>query len=211
MDQRGQIKNLFSESELDSLVQILSKMPVIEAGNNMCHGVNESHIMYNWFKKQCFSRIQDLFGDDCKLVFGMYLVENKPWGIHTDSYHCDSFDDRQPFMSMLIPYSVDFKKELCNQSATIMFQESLHDLNIFDNAKISTWAQTSSASDHYKKYLSHNRQIVVDALTLDKIFQWNLGDLIYWNSYLYHDTDNFIKNGFSSKQAIVLHTYKRIE
>jgi hypothetical protein len=43
--QSGEIKNLFSESEMDQLVECLSQLDFIKIGNNICKGVNEDHIM----------------------------------------------------------------------------------------------------------------------------------------------------------------------
>jgi hypothetical protein len=212
--QSGEIKNLFSESEMDHLVECLSQLDFIKIGNNICKGVNEDHIMYQWFYQNCFSKVKAYIGEDAQLVFGMYLEENTMWGIHTDIYHCDPYPDKIPYISMIIPYSVDRKKELVDCSNTIVFNESSYDFAPTNDNK--NWAPAlltrptpaDSANQYFESYLSHNKPEIVNKLTLRQIYKWSLGSLIYWESSLLHDSDNFKKNGHISKEAIVIHTYK---
>lgn len=210
----GEIKNLFSESDMDHLVECLSELDSITIENNICKGVSEEHIMYQWFDQHCFSKIKSHIGSDACLVFGMYLEENTMWSIHTDTYHCDPFPHKVPYLSMIIPYSVDGKKELVNCSSTIIFNESSYDFAPENDNK--NWAPnlllratpSSNASKYFESHLSHNDPNIVEKLTLKQIYQWSLGSVIYWESSLLHDSDNFKKNGHVSKEAIVIHTYK---
>lgn len=209
MKMTGRIDNFLTENELDNLVRIMCKVKPVPSRNNLCHGIDHKHVLHNWFVEHCFGRVQDIFGADCRLVFGMYMIENQPWQVHHDAYHCDPKLGQKPFMSMIVPCSVDFKKELCDRSHTIVFEESRLDFDIFDPVSVQQRANAQQGlPEYYQQHLSHNEPQVIQALTLKEIFPWKLGSLIYWHSDLYHDSDNFVKNGFSSKQAIVIHTYK---
>jgi hypothetical protein len=42
-------------------------------------------------------------------------------------------------------------------------------------------------------------------VTLQQTWRWRRGDLIWWDTRLFHNSGAF--EGFSSKQAIVIHTY----
>lgn len=213
----GEILQLFSESEMDTLVECLSQVDPITVGTNICKGIDQNHIMYRWFENSCMAKIRPYIDQDARLVFGMYLEEYQMWGIHSDSYHCDNFLNRRPYLSMIIPYSVDYNKFLVNQSSTIIFEESSDDY-VVDKSNTKQWTDNllrrptpkNNAMQYYDSHLSHNNPEILKKLTLRQIYQWSLGSLIYWESTLIHDSDNFIKNGYSSKQAIVIHTYKTI-
>jgi len=208
-DAAGEIKNFVSESELDNWVSYFKKTSPVEVSTNQCYGIDENNtIHYMWFYKIIYSRIQEIFGKDVHLQFGMYLNENNPWGVHTDAYHTEPFLDRLPAISMLIPYSVAGKKELVNKSRTIIFNERL-DKNDFSLLG-ERCPEKESALDLYQQHLSHNKKEIIEKLTVLRQFSWSLGSLIYWDSRLLHDSDNFIANGYRNKQAIVIHTYTKL-
>lgn len=198
--------DVFTEEELDNWVTTLKKTPPITVQGNDCHGVDEKNMYNPWFQKIIFSRIQDLFGKDIKLQFGMFLNEISPWRIHTDAYHVKDFVDRRPALSMLIPYTVDNRKDLVDKVHTVVFNEAVD-----ANEKILLLDDKSqdlnSALLIHEKHLSHNQVDRVAKLTVQGVYQWKVGSIIHWNSCNLHDSDNFIASGFHSKQAIVIHTY----
>lgn len=204
----GQLFDIFETEEIQSWVEVLSNITAIKVMDNDCHGVDEKNIHNFWFQKRIFSKIQSLFGHDLRLIFGMYLNETKPWGIHTDAYHCDKFPDRKPALSMLIPCSVDHNPDLVERSSTIVFDQASD-----SNQSLHTrWQQDQtnhdrSSSKIYQSHLSHNPENLVKMLTTQGMYKWKHNSIIYWNSTNLHDTDNFIANGFASKQAIVIHTF----
>ena len=205
----GQIFDVFTSEEVESWINVLKKAPPVVVGENMCHGVDEKHILNPWFHKKIFSKIKTLFGDDLNLIFGMVLNENAPWKIHTDSYHCHGFNDRIPALSILIPYSVDNNRALVEETRTIVFNEK-SDTNKLSREFVEDRTKASnSAADIYHKHLSHNPIDIVNKLTVQGVYQWKANSVIYWDSFLLHDSDNFHKNGYQSKQAIVIHTYRQ--
>lgn len=210
----GEFPNLFSESEMDYLVSCMMHLDPILIQDNICKGINEDHFLYQWFDQNCFSRIKHHIGHEARLVFGMYLEEHDMWNVHTDAYHCDAYHDRIPYLSMIIPYSVDNRKDLVTHSSTIIFNESSDDFappgdskNWYSALK-SRQTPANNAMSHFESDLSHNDASIIKKLTLQKAYKWSLGSVIYWKSTLFHDSDNFKKNGHVSKEAIVLHTYK---
>jgi hypothetical protein len=206
----GQLFDVFTKEEVDSWVEILKKAPPMLIRGNDCHGVDENHIMNPWFQKIIFSRIKNLLGQDLNLVFAMLLNENAPWSIHTDSYHCDGFENRIPALSILIPYSVDNDTSLVDCVRTIVFNErSNNNKTVLQELVDDKTDNINSASKIYEEHLSHNKIEFVNKLTVQGIYQWKANSLIYWDSFYLHDTDNFHKNGFKNKQAIVIHTYRQ--
>lgn len=206
----GIVDNVFTRQELDFLVSTMSRLKPVDRLGNHCHAIDETHTFRSWFEKYCFNKIRTLIGEDARFVFGMYLDENRPWRIHEDAYHARQFENYQPYLSVVLPYSVDKDPELCNKVRTIIFNESYLDVggdNWIDKI-IDYPIPQDNAGQIFEQHLSHNDPEVVKRLTVGKNAQWNLGSLIYWESNLLHDSDNFNKNGYNSKQAIVIQTYK---
>lgn len=202
----GQKFDIFTEAELDGWVEILKKAAPITVRGNDCYAVDENNMLNLWFQKKIFSRIQNLFGKEIKLQFGMFLNEIAPWMIHTDAYHVKPFLDRKPALSMLIPYTVDNRKDLVEKVHTLVFNEAVDDNDSMDSLEDKSQDE-NSALLIYDRHLSHNRPERVAKLTVQGIYQWKLGSIIYWNSRNLHDSDNFLASGCHSKQAIVIHTY----
>jgi hypothetical protein len=205
----GKISNVFTEQELDSCVKVMSRLPDTKILGNSCHGIDENNMFNNWFHKNIFNRIQLMFGNDIKLMFGMFLNESKPWGIHTDAYHVKNFPTRDSAISFLLPYSVDHQKSLVDRSRTIVFNQRGY-YNDDTMSLPSLIDQPGCALDIHQLHLSHNSTDKAERMTVLGMFQWEISSLIYWDSLLYHDTDNFLANGYTNKQAIVIHTYRDI-
>jgi hypothetical protein len=205
----GQLLNVFSNQEVNDWVEVMKKLPPLEIHENTCRGVDENNLLNLWFHKMIFSRINQIFGNDIHLVFGMLLNERKPWGVHTDAYHVKDHTDRKSAISFLIPYSVDHDTNLVTKSQTIVFDQTLRDNDEWETLPECETHETS-AMKIYNQHLSHNKIDRVKKLTVQGQYQWMPGSLIYWDSYHLHDSDNFIASGHTSKQAIVMHTYYQV-
>jgi len=210
MNNAGQFYNVFTDVEVDKCVQILKNASPTKVHGNLCHGVDEKNTKYYlWFQRKIFNRVQQIFGDDLILMFGMYLIENTPWKIHTDAYHATTRPGLVSAYSMLIPVSVDFDKNLVDQSQTIIFNEELNDNQALVNLPDLS-DDPASAMNIFDECLSHNSESLVRKVTVNQQCQWQAGSLIYWKSQMLHDTKNFLADGYKSKQAIVIHTgYKK--
>jgi hypothetical protein len=212
----GQVQNFASDRELEKWSLATKTASSISVKDNAMNALGQGHVLYDWFLEDCFSRVKTAIGDDkIKLIFSMFLNEITPWGIHTDSYHTSKFPDRKSAISCLIPISIDNDPLLCNKSHTIIFNEANRDY-VPCSMTSKTWDYSNmpdttdlpnSAVNIYDKHLSHNKPEVVKRLTVQGEYQWARGSLIWWDSLNFHDSDNFLANGITSKQALVLHTY----
>jgi hypothetical protein len=61
----------------------------------------------------------------------------------------------------------------------------------------------------FEEHLSHNNKEVLKRVSLQEIYSWTFGSVIFWDSLLLHDSNNFLRYGLKSKQAIVIHTYRK--
>ena len=204
----GQYFDIWTKDELDEIVSIMKNTPALVIRGNDCRGIDENNIEYYWFMEVVYSRLQKLFGDEIKPVFGMFLNETTPWGIHTDAYHCDKFPDRDPALSILIPYALDNSVDNLDRGFTLVFNEtSRSNFSVMSELPDVT-NDPSSAVTIYEEHLSHNPIDLVNKVTIKGIYPWVFGSVIYWDSLLLHDSNNFLRYGLHSKQAIVIHTYK---
>lgn len=206
MNKFGQLYNVFSDDDVKKWVQTLKITEPVVIKGNLCHGVDKNNtVFYQWFMKNIFSKIQEIFNDDLVLLFGMYLVENAPWGIHTDAYHVETRPGMIPAYSMLIPYSVDFDTNLVTKSQTIVFNEEIDNNSYLMQLPLKV-DDPNCALKIYESCLDHNSKEIVSRVTIAGQCNWEPGSLIYWQSQMLHDTKNFLTDGFKSKQAIVIHT-----
>jgi hypothetical protein len=89
------------------------------ADGGFCHGVDPQHRAYSWFKNHVLVPIEQHFGRELKLIFGMYLDLHQPFTIHSDLRPCEG----TPLVSCLIPCSVDYQAHLCSLATTDVFNE----------------------------------------------------------------------------------------
>lgn len=212
----GQIHDFASDRDLEKWSLATQTADSIYVKNNAMNALGEGHVLYDWFLEDCFSRVKTAIGDSrMKLIFGMYLHEITPWEIHTDSYHTLRFPDRKSAISCLIPISLDNNPLLCNKAHTIVFNEANKDYvpnsmsgNSWDYSNMpDTTNLPNSAMNIYNEHLSHNEPEILKKFTVQGVYQWARGSLIWWDSLNFHDSDNFLANGVTSKQALVFHTY----
>ena len=208
----GIINDFFTEVELTPVLKYFINMPQA-AGFAYGAGINEDHLMYKWFVKKVFAKIQETFGKHVQLATVNYVNEHVPVNLHSDYYH--SYRDiGTPHLAMLIPITVNDSEDFSNPVHTIIFNEE--DACIDKVRGLSwnkrKWEETRTRKENnavqYKDaHLSHINNYDLECLTVQGIFEWKFGSLIYWDERLLHTSDNFTKNNIKSKQALVLHTY----
>ena len=101
----NEIKNFISEIELEKIVKIMSKLPTgWKYKDTVGTSIGIGHPLRSWFDKIVFKRVQEIFGDKCKMLFSMYLDEDDPFKVHSDYFHKRI---GEPFITFHIPLSVD--------------------------------------------------------------------------------------------------------
>lgn len=203
----GIIDNFFTESELDPVIKYLSNLKSAFSYGN---GLDETHPLYKWFVKKCFSRIQETFGQDLKLARVTYINDSIPIILHSDYYQLTAKEN--PAFAMLIPISSDNDKTFTKKVHTVIFNEEDVSDHIGGHWNRIAWdnrktLKENNALQYKDAHLSHLHDADLQCLTVDTLAEWKFGSLIYWNEKLLHTSDNFTKNNVNSKQALVLHTY----
>jgi len=118
----GIIPNFVSAEELKKWVSIMEQFeetifyqPVTRENIGTCKGVDEKNKKgYLLFDRAILKKIRKHFNQDTKLNFSHYADSTIPIKTHVDVW------DKPPYISCLIPVSVDYDINLCNRASTIV-------------------------------------------------------------------------------------------
>lgn len=204
------VDNVISHNDIDYWVHVMSKFNAVSTYDSFYKGIDENHVAFAWLNNVVFAKIKSVMPelpDNLGILFGMYLEENTPFRPHSDAYHAVP-RNKKPAYSILVPISTDYDRSKVSNTSTVIFNEELvcyhqeleplmyelPDLNVLDD-------------EFCDRYLSHESRLLTRKLSLAGVFNWKFGSIVAWQAPLIHSSDNFIANGATSKQAIVLHTY----
>ena len=208
LDKAGIIDDVFSEEEVKKFETFFYKLkdPVIYNSKSLFYSLDTKHPLHKWFQNNIFYKIQEIFGEDVKLMFGSLLHSLEAFTVHSDYYHKDH---REPYKAFIIP--------LCSYSNTIIFNEE-DDYTCPDEVKTSNPnleqmilnmpVKENNALQYKNQYLSHHSDEILSRLTVRNILKWKLGSLLYWDEKLLHCSDNYFTNNYDHKKGLVIHTYK---
>ncbi len=62
---------------------------------------------------------------------------------------------------------------------------------------------------HYENYMSHQPYNDLQSLEIDRVIEWKIGDLVYWDRCRIHSSDNFLKNNVLYKTPLAMFTSKK--
>jgi len=118
----GIISEFVSTNELLHWINVMKQFntttqyqPNSDIDIGKCHGVDENNKKgFLLFEKIIMKKIREHFSKDTKLNFAHYLKSTSPVKKHVDVW------DKPPYISCLIPVSVDEDITLCNKSSTIV-------------------------------------------------------------------------------------------
>ena len=172
-------------------------------------GIHPEHRLYDWFNNKVFAKICQALGrTDLLFANAWYNDDLKPQTLHSDYYHVDR---GVPGLAMLIPVSVDNDYGMPKIVRTVIFNETDTNNSGHDWDR-TVWDQNrrpkeNNAVQYSDTYLGHLRRDDLECLTVQNIVNWKTGSVICWDESLLHASDDFLNNGITSKQAIVIHTY----
>ena len=191
MENCSKINAFLTETECKEMRDIfLRSTPTLSELGDECYGIDVNNTAaYLWFKKKFLDKLNTFFDVKLNLIFAFYASFTKPFTIHDDLKPIPNDVQGTPYISCLIPLSVDNIQENCHMASTIVFKKEIND----------------NAVEDHEKYLSHCDLEKLKNRKIDKIFKWTPYDMIWWRSELDHCSSHF--KDFITKQCIVVHTY----
>ena len=119
----GTIKNYFTVEELNNWAKIFKRNTITYYGDTECWGIDINCLSYAWFKKVVWLKLLPLFDPNMKLIFASYMDCPEPFPIHNDIKPIPNNEKGQHYVSMLIPYSVDNKKNKFEKVSTCFYNK----------------------------------------------------------------------------------------
>jgi glutathionyl-hydroquinone reductase len=196
----GQLFDVFTLTELEIISKFLDKVPNQMSNGNYHNGFTKDDAVYLVLKKIVTDKLEKLLDRQINLHHGVALNEIKPLGIHTDYFKGDNNSD----LSIIIPLIND--KELTH---TVVFNQSSVTVPTLTDyvANTNNKKLEKNAKDLYNNLCSHiSPSDLLEYVSVKGIYQWIPGSVIYFESKLFHCSDNFLANGLERKQAFVIFT-----
>jgi hypothetical protein len=198
----GHFYSIFTTEELENLNTILDKLsdaPCRNQKSNLSYGYTNGFKvgdpMYLAIKKIVIQRIELLLEKKIQLHVGMILKSISPFTIHSDYLR----DDLNPDLAILIPLNLT-----ALETHTVVFnEECLDDFSLY----LSRTGQLEvNAKSLHKTICSHETEHRLERVSVQGIYKWLPGSVIYWDRKLLHCSDNYIDRDIKEKRALVLFT-----
>lgn len=152
------------------------------------YNITSDQLGWRWLDRTVFSRLRPLFGDDVGLIFAQYQSSEHPIKIHNDfDVDLPAGVQGEPFVSMLIPISVDHGEGDIANASTIVLEPG-HDPKL------------------HEEHLSHCDPDKVAQFRIRERHVWEKGSLIWWHAPLQHCSNNYLVTN-RSKESIVMHLH----
>jgi hypothetical protein len=117
----GILLNDVDDQTLDQWKDVYQKTTITKNGDDNCWGIDKKCYAYNWFLKKVMPVIGKTFDEGTKLIFSSFMDSHTPIKMHTDLKPLPEGESGKHYLSILIPYSVDYKKENYDKLSTCFY------------------------------------------------------------------------------------------
>ena len=108
----GILPNAVDDETLDQWKEIYQKNTITKTtDNDNCWGIDKKCHAYSWFIKKVLPVVAKTFDERTKLIFSSFMDLHTPLKIHTDLKPLPEGESGENYVSILIPYSIDYQKE----------------------------------------------------------------------------------------------------
>lgn len=144
------------------------------------------------------------FGPRLRVQSAHVLYSSEPYGIHSDvlSGNREQHEDKTPSWTFIIPLDT-------YDSTTVVFEQISPEIKT-----VSEWVAATNppkldviTEEEIEKYFTHVPRSDLEYLSIESTFKWTKGTLFAASRSKFHTSDNYIKNGVSGKEAIIIWTH----
>ena len=120
----GILPNAVDDETLDQWKEIYQKNTITKTtDNDNCWGIDKKCHAHSWFLKKVLPVVAKTFDERTKLIFSSFMDLHTPLKIHTDLKPLPEGESGENYVSILIPYSIDYQKENFNNASTCFYNE----------------------------------------------------------------------------------------
>lgn len=193
-----QLVNVFTQEELVTLSKFLDKVPDQLSEGNYHNGFTKTDIIYPILKKLVIDKLEKVLNRQVNLYHGVALNEVKPLRIHNDYAKGNTVSD----LTIVIP--LNKSDEITH---TVVFNQESTTVKTIQEYAVVNKKLENNAKNLYNNLCSHiSPADLLEYVSVKGIYQWIPGSVIYFESKLFHCSDNFLINGLAGKRAFVIFT-----
>jgi hypothetical protein len=206
-----EIDNLFTKESLNSITDQLHKINDFRVNKQVWEGPNLGKVLANKYycSPEKNPEVIDFFLShlpkeiaDRAIAEEFYQLQSFiPYEIHCDSGHLHLKDDEEPYYLFIVPLeTVDVR--------TIVFDQISNDLHFTEYKEVNKPLPDAEqmTEEEYQQYFSHCWPQERPYLSINHVFKWQAGKLLACDMHYFHASDNYIKNGLTEKNCLVLMT-----
>ena len=162
----GIIKNYFIPEELDDWKEKFKRNTITKSmyGDD-CWGIDVNCLSYLWFKKVVLAKFLKFLDPNVKLIFASYIDCFTTFPVHTDVKPIPNNKEGKQYASILIPYSIDNKKDNFKKVSTNFYNDSkeLKEGIQWEENSFIWWDSTlyHSSSDYKKENIESKQYFII--------------------------------------------------
>ena len=206
------IKNIFSESEIESFLNLYQKLPttvhnkkqnVIKKRWLIDYSKELESLFYNKIKNEIgefkMDNLKDANNND---ILGLFQESYNPIGLHVDAgFNLDEIIYKQTLIPLTSKGStVIFKNKFYGSSTNFTIDENelkIKDLkygqNIRSSEHLEMYKKKPFKEEDHKKYLRHEKIENLSGLEIDLVYEWEIGSLLIFDRTRLHCSSSLIE------------------
>jgi len=206
------IKNIFSESEIESFLNLYQKLPttvhnkkqnVIKKRWLRDYGKELETLFYNKIKNEIGEfKMDNLKDENNNDILGLFQESYNPIGLHVDAgFNLDEIIYKQTLIPLTSKGStVIFKNKFYGNSTNFTIDENelkIKDLkygqNIRSSEHLEMYKKKPFREEDHKKYLRHEKIENLSGLEIDLVYEWEIGSLLIFDRTRLHCSSSLIE------------------
>lgn len=158
-------KDIFGLEQLHEWKKIFQKNSITKTSNgDDCWGIDPKCLSYNWYRKVVMPTFSEFFGKELKLIFASYIDCYKTFPIHRDIKPLPEGKTGKHAVSILVPFSLDYKFEGFDKVSTDIFDDEkqlIESLTWKQNSFVWWDSDVNHASSDYMSKGIHTKQYFI--------------------------------------------------